>query len=72
MLLSSGGIRDVNPISVRRYSVGEEIGFDVSDLRDDVEATLRSGRLPSEWGRDWAVTRSKLVRLDELADLSLA
>jgi predicted dehydrogenase len=63
MLLSSGGIHNIDAASVRQYGKEGEAGFDVGDLRAAVEETFASGRLFNEQGIRWAIAKPETVRL---------
>jgi predicted dehydrogenase len=59
MLLSSDGIHDIDPGSIRRYVQDGTGGFEVLKLREAVEETLVSGRLFTEQCSPWATARPK-------------
>jgi predicted dehydrogenase len=61
MLLSSGGIHDIDGRWIRRYERNDDGGFDVADLRAAVEESLRTGKLFSEQGLPWAKTATRQV-----------
>jgi hypothetical protein len=69
MLISSGGIHDIDPACIRRYTGHGGEGLDVTDLREAVLETLASGKLFSEQARSWAVAQPATVPL-EGADLA--
>jgi len=63
MLLSSDGVHDIDPGSIRRYGQDGTGGFEVVKLREAVEETLASGQLFTEQGSPWATARPKPFRL---------
>jgi hypothetical protein len=71
MLLSSGGVRDIDAACVSRYRQDGQEGFDVHGLQAAVEDTIATGRLFSEQGLRWA-SRPEIVRLPLGQAVSLA
>jgi len=71
MLLSSGGIHDIDPAWINTYEVENgDRGFDVSALYESIIETVRTGALFSEQGRPWAKP-STTIRIDQLTRSSL-
>jgi predicted dehydrogenase len=63
MLLSSGGVHDNDPASIRRFQHGDRKGVELLNLSEAVEETIASGQLFTEQGRPWATAEPKLLRL---------
>jgi predicted dehydrogenase len=63
MLLSSGGIHNIDAAHVRKYQREAETGYDVTGLGAAVEETIASGRLFNEQGCPWATARPRPIRL---------
>lgn len=66
MFVSSGGIHPVDPAFIRSWEGEGGIGFDVSNLREAVQETIRSGKLFSEQGLPWATARPVRILLASL------
>jgi predicted dehydrogenase len=62
MLLSSGGIHDIDPHSIRRFAHDGTGGYEVQHLREAVETSLHDGRLFSEQECTWAIGKPRSVR----------
>jgi len=71
MLLSSGGIHDIPPESVRCYETEDATGFDVAGLRQAVEDSLKSGCLFSELSVPWAVA-TEAIDVEQLGAVVLS
>ena len=71
LLLSSGGIHDIDPEWVDQYGEPGDVGYHVRGLHQAVEQVLADGRLFSEMGFDWAVARPVAVRLDSFQTVDL-
>lgn len=63
LLLSSGGIHGIGPASIRQYEKEGQGGYEVTGLREAVEATMAGGKLFSEQGLPWAVARTEAVAI---------
>jgi len=63
MLLSSGGIHDIDAAHARKYQHDAETGYDVAGLSAAVEETFATGRLFNEQGCPWASTKPRPIRL---------
>jgi predicted dehydrogenase len=63
MLLSSGGVHDIDPAAIRRYTRDGAGGFEVLKLREAVEENLASGRLFTEQGCAWATAKPRPFQL---------
>ena len=72
MLLSSGGVHDIDPASIRRYTQDGTGGFEVVKLREAVEESLASGQLFAEQGSVWATARPNAYPLPLCGDTPLA
>ncbi len=55
MLLSSGGVHDIDPSHVHRYRRDDDEGRDVAGLYEAVHASLETGKLFADLGVPWAV-----------------
>ncbi len=64
MFISSGGIHDIDPDSVRRGQGEAKGGYDVLNLRDAVQESLHSGKLFSEQNCSWALARPATISLE--------
>jgi predicted dehydrogenase len=71
MLLSSGGIHDVEPASIRRYEKDGSTGFEVAKLQEAIDENLASGRLFTEQGLPWAATWPATIHLPLAPDAPL-
>ena len=70
MLLSSGGVHTIEAPHLRRYSRGDEGGYDAAGLRAAVVASFETGKLFSELDLPWAVPTSP-VSVENLKTLAL-
>ena len=64
LFISSGGIHDIDPLSIRRGQGEATGGYDVLNLTDAVQESLNSGKLFSEQHCSWAVARPATVSLE--------
>jgi hypothetical protein len=64
MFISSGGVHDIDPLSIRRGQGEAKGGYDVLNLRDAVQESLRSGKLFSEQNCSWAIARPATISLE--------
>jgi len=71
MLLSSGGIHSIDAKYFRRYTRGEEGGYDVTGLREAVSTSFQTGKLFSDLDLPWAV-RSSPVSVENLKSVAFA
>lgn len=54
LLISSGGVQEIDPHWVRRYECAGGVGYTVAGLYEAVTESVQSGRLFSELDLDWA------------------
>lgn len=71
MLLSSGGIHDIEPAAIREYGEGKDRGFDVSGLYEAIKEHFSDGCSLRDAGCTWATAKSKAIDLAGLESISL-
>jgi predicted dehydrogenase len=69
-LVSSGGVRGIDPMYVRTFNEGPKLGYALDSIAERNESLLRDGALYSESGAPWA-RRGAVVDLQKLTFLDL-